>query len=213
MAKKKKRKFKKGFKALLWLIILLLIAGGLFYLDNKKIISFQNIWKETDVKVLKIKNYLGKIEKTNKDNEDSLSDTSNTLEESQIKKEAYIRIFRNRLPSKNLNFASSSELSLNGDMKIFLQDTREDMGYLYININNDPEYVWITLVSAIDAEPLKTDLQKKLKYLDYLDLRFSNKVFYRFHKENEIIPTVSTSTNIEMPIEIATSTTDTIETN
>lgn len=203
MAKKKKRKFKKGFKALLWLIILLLIAGGLFYLNNKKIISFQNIWTETSNKVLKIKNYLEKKEKSTEATENSLTDI---FEKDKINKEEYIRIFRTRLPSKNLNFASSSEPSLNGDMKIFLQDTREEMGYLYVNINNDPEYVWITFVSAVDAEPLKTDLKKKLKYLDYLDLRFSNKVFYRFHKENEIIPTVNT--NIEMPIEIATSTTE-----
>ena len=208
MAKKKKRKFKKGFKALLWFIILLLIAGGLFYLDNKKIISFQNIWAETSNKVLKIKSHLEKKEKSTEVTENSLTDI-----------EEYIRIFRTRLPSKNLNFASSSESSLNGDVKIFLQDTREEMGYLYVNINNDPEYDWITFVSAVDAEPLKTDLKKKLKYLDYLDLRFSNKVFYRFHKENEIMPTVSTSTstststsanaNIETPIEIATSTTET----
>ncbi len=203
MAKKKKRKFKKGFKALLWLIILLLIAGGLFYLNNKKIISFQNIWTETSNKVLKIKDYLEKKEKSTEATENSLTDI---FEKDKINKEEYIRIFRTRLPSKNLNFASSSEPSLNGDMKIFLQDTREEMGYLYVNINNDPEYVWITFVSAVDAEPLKTDLKKKLKYLDYLDLRFSNKVFYRFHKENEIIPTVNT--NIEMPIEIATSTTE-----
>lgn len=207
MAKKKKRKFKKGFKALLWLIILLLIAGGLFYLNNKKIISFQNIWTETSNKVLKIKDYLEKKEKsTDETIENSLTDI---FEKDNINKEEYIRIFRTRLPSKNLNFASSSEPSLNGDIKIFLQGTREEMGYLYVNINNDPEYVWITFVSAVDAEPLKTDLKKKLKYLDYLDLRFSNKVFYRFHKENEIIPTVNTNTNIEVSTEIATSTTET----
>lgn len=206
MAKKKRRKFKKGFKALLWLIILLLIAGGLFYLDNKKIISFQNIWTETSNKVLKIKDYLEKKEKSTETTENSLTDI---FEKDNINKEEYIRIFRTRLPSKNLNFASSSEPSLNGDIKIFLQGTREEMGYLYVNINNDPEYVWITFVSAVDAEPLKTDLKKKLKYLDYLDLRFSNKVFYRFHKENEIIPTVNTNTNIEVSTEIATSTTET----
>lgn len=207
MAKKKRRKFKKGFKALLWLIILLLIAGGLFYLDNKKIISFQNIWTETSNKVLKIKDYLEKKEKsTDETTENSLTDI---FEKDKINKEEYIRIFRTRLPSKNLNFASSSEPSLNGDIKIFLQGTREEMGYLYVNINNDPEYVWITFVSAVDAEPLKTDLKKKLKYLDYLDLRFSNKVFYRFHKENEIIPTVNTNTNIEVSTEITTSTTET----
>lgn len=39
---------------------------------------------------------------------------------------------------------------------------------------------WSTLVSAIDTEPLKSSLQKEKEKLLYIDLRFGNKVFYKF---------------------------------
>lgn len=41
--------------------------------------------------------------------------------------------------------------------------------------------VWSTLVSAIDTEPLKTKLEKNKEGLEYLDVRYGNKVFYRFN--------------------------------
>lgn len=36
------------------------------------------------------------------------------------------------------------------------------------------------LDAAMDTEPLKTDFQKKYQTLQYIDLRFGNKVYYRF---------------------------------
>jgi hypothetical protein len=39
---------------------------------------------------------------------------------------------------------------------------------------------WSTLVSAIDTNPLKSSLQKEKEKLLYIDLRFGNKVFYKF---------------------------------
>ncbi len=68
-------------------------------------------------------------------------------------------------------------------MKIFLKNENDNSSYIYINTNDKAEYVWITFVSAIDAEPLKTKLKNKLTKLDYIDLRFSNKVFYKFKDE------------------------------
>jgi hypothetical protein len=44
----------------------------------------------------------------------------------------------------------------------------------------DQRKVWTTLVSAIDTEPLKEKLEKNRKGLLYLDVRYGNKVFYRF---------------------------------
>lgn len=170
MAKRKKRKLKKGFKIFLWIFFIALVSASLFYLNSKKIISFKEIPNNVSSNIDLIKNVFSK--KTKKE-EVTISPKSEN--------ERFIAIFRNRLPSKNLNFASSSPISENGDMKIFLKDTENDSGYIFINTKNDPSYVWITFVSAVDAEPLKGELENKLKYLDYIDLRFSNKVFYKFN--------------------------------
>lgn len=45
---------------------------------------------------------------------------------------------------------------------------------------NDYKKVWSTLVSAIDTDPLKTKLATDKDNLEYLDVRYGNKVFYRF---------------------------------
>lgn len=44
----------------------------------------------------------------------------------------------------------------------------------------DEEKAWSTLLSAIDTEPLKGKLRTDLSSLLYLDIRFGNKVFYKF---------------------------------
>jgi hypothetical protein len=48
----------------------------------------------------------------------------------------------------------------------------------------DMDKVWSTIVSAIDTDPLKTKLQNSLQSLEYLDIRFPNKVFYKFKDES-----------------------------
>lgn len=45
----------------------------------------------------------------------------------------------------------------------------------------DFKKVWSTLVSAIDTDPLKSKLAKNREGLEYLDVRYGNKVFYRFN--------------------------------
>ena len=44
----------------------------------------------------------------------------------------------------------------------------------------DQKKVWSTLVSALDTDPLKTKLATDKGKLEYLDVRYGNKVFYRF---------------------------------
>ena len=44
----------------------------------------------------------------------------------------------------------------------------------------DHKKTWSTLVSAIDTDPLKEKLTTKKEKLEYLDVRYGNKVFYRF---------------------------------
>jgi hypothetical protein len=45
----------------------------------------------------------------------------------------------------------------------------------------DQKKVWTTLVSAIDTDPLKSKLEHNRDGLLYLDVRYGNKVFYRFN--------------------------------
>ena len=46
--------------------------------------------------------------------------------------------------------------------------------------DSDMKKTWSTLVSAIDTDPLKSKLANDKKNLEYLDVRYGNKVFYKF---------------------------------
>lgn len=166
-ARQGKRKFKKGFLRLLSFISFLVLVGVAYLLNSKNIVHINigtnNYWQN-------IKSFF--ISKEDADKDENI-ETPNDENE-------FITLFRSRLPSKNLEYASSSEIAANGDMKIFLKGTKNDTGYIYVNTNDRPDYVWITFVSAIDVEPLKTKLAQNLSSLDYFDLRFSNKIFYKF---------------------------------
>ena len=52
----------------------------------------------------------------------------------------------------------------------------------YVIFNMDSDYAKIAenLQSALGVEPLRTDIQNKFSTLQYLDLRFGNKVYYKF---------------------------------
>lgn len=60
----------------------------------------------------------------------------------------------------------------------------------------DSDKVWSNLVSAIDTDPLKSQLLQKKEELEYLDTRFGNKVFFKFtnSKKTDIIENNATST-------------------
>lgn len=45
----------------------------------------------------------------------------------------------------------------------------------------DIKKVWSTLLSAIDTDPLAAKLTQSRETLEYLDIRFGNKVFYKFN--------------------------------
>ncbi len=63
------------------------------------------------------------------------------------------------------------------------------------------EKEWSNVISAIDTEPLKTLLEKKKEKLEYIDVRFGNKVFYKFTNTATpaIIPVYATSTASTTP--------------
>jgi hypothetical protein len=53
--------------------------------------------------------------------------------------------------------------------------------YVYFLRSANQKKVWSTLVSAIDTDPLKSKLSENRNGLQYLDVRYGNKVFYRFN--------------------------------
>jgi len=98
-------------------------------------------------------------------------------------KEKFSIIFQERLNSQNLKYASSSQVDEFGDIKIFLQGTENEAGYIILNTkNNNPDEIWINFISGIANPDLKEKLKDNLKNLIYIDLRFNNKIFYKFKK-------------------------------
>lgn len=65
------------------------------------------------------------------------------------------------------------------DGDVMLLDARDASKVLFVR-DADVKKIWSTLVSAIDTDPLKTKLDKERDNLLYLDVRFGNKVFYKF---------------------------------
>ncbi len=60
-------------------------------------------------------------------------------------------------------------------------DTKQKIVF---TVENDIDAVYANLVSALNAPPLKTDLVKKFDTFQYIDLRYDNKVYYRFQSED-----------------------------
>lgn len=166
MVKKKKRKLKSWFKRLIYFFFLLLIILTIYLLHSEKIINLPKIYKESKTLVIG-------LFKKNK--------PSVTLPLTQAEK--FTELFKNRLPSQNLEYATSS-IDEAGNLKIYLKNTANEEGYLYVNNKDDANYVWITFISVMAAEPLASELKTNLLGLDYIDLRFSNKVFYKFKDTN-----------------------------
>ena len=70
----------------------------------------------------------------------------------------------------------------NGDVKIFLsvKNKISKEPYLIFKIDSDFKNVAENLESAISTEPLLSNLKNKYTLLQYIDLRFGNKVYYKF---------------------------------
>lgn len=60
----------------------------------------------------------------------------------------------------------------------------ESGSYIIFKSKDDLEKLWITLLSAIETAPLKDSLSGELNKLSYIDVRFGNKVFYKFTNTN-----------------------------
>lgn len=68
-----------------------------------------------------------------------------------------------------------------GDIKVFLSSSTSQLGpFVIFKDNADFNQVIENLQSVLTTEPLKTEFKTKYSSLLYIDLRFGNKVYYKF---------------------------------
>ncbi len=70
----------------------------------------------------------------------------------------------------------------NGDIKIFLSsvDSLLNGPEIIFKIDSDLKIVAENLQVALNTEPLQSNFKNKYSSLLYIDLRFGNKVYYKF---------------------------------
>ena len=97
---------------------------------------------------------------------------------------------------------------------IFLKNTKDEAGYLYVNTKDNVEEVWTTFASVAIADPIKNLLNNDLLNLNYVDLRFKNKVFYKFNGlNNSASSSIPVATSTIVATSSATTTSSTTNTN
>jgi hypothetical protein len=70
----------------------------------------------------------------------------------------------------------------NGDMEFYLSSKNSLVNSPRVIFKRDADFVKIAenLQSAVKSEPLNTTLKEKYDSLNYIDLRFGNKIYYKF---------------------------------
>ena len=67
-----------------------------------------------------------------------------------------------------------------GDVEIFFSRSSDDKPKIIIQADADMENLAENLSAALETEPLKTRIKEEYSKLEYLDLRFENKVYSKF---------------------------------
>lgn len=83
------------------------------------------------------------------------------------------------IPKINTVLFTVGHINVNGYGDIILSDENQTK-MVKLSSSIDTEKQWSNVISAVDTEPLKSLLVTKKDYLEYLDVRFGNKVFYKF---------------------------------
>ncbi len=100
-----------------------------------------------------------------------------------IAERAWLDTFIKRLEKTNLNKNNTVK---NIKVSSVFYDKYHDAylklesGEIRVNTNSNLETVWNDYVSAVEDKDLKNKISTDMDNLEYLDLRFVNKLFYRF---------------------------------
>ncbi|MFZ1019786.1 MAG: hypothetical protein WAN61_02255 [Minisyncoccia bacterium] len=89
--------------------------------------------------------------------------------------------FKDMLEKMGLKPISLSSAD-NGDIQMSLDGGTASAPEIVFNMNSDLETVAENLETALTTEPLQSEFATKYTSLQYIDLRFGNKVYYKFSK-------------------------------
>ncbi len=118
------------------------------------------------------------------------SDTENLIEINPIAKYAMssevlsnVSTFASKIATSALK-PSAYSITEDGDAIIFLFRNSDILPEVRYNPKHDPITASSGFKTAISSEPLKSKLTTSFSTLEYIDVRFANKVFYKFGNEN-----------------------------
>jgi len=95
---------------------------------------------------------------------------------------ARVATFAKQITSSSFK-PSAYSITPDGDALIFLYRDSDSSPVIRYNPLHDPLTVVAQFKAAIGTEPLKSKLATSLSTLDYIDVRFPNKIFYKFNDE------------------------------
>lgn len=131
------------------------------------------------------------------ENKDGLM-TNKLIMKEATSTEALFDAVSNIIPKINTVLFNVTNISVlpYGDVIISDESMKSSVKLSFL-VNLDKE--WSNVISAVDTEPLKSLLETKKDKLEYIDVRFDNKVFYKF--TNTVIPTIinASTTNNYVP--------------
>ncbi len=184
---------------LFWVLLVISLALSFVYKDQLKSFYINRFLNEDKKSTINNLENNGTTKDYNVSNLTLASGTSITL-----KDRIYIYTFIKRLESYNMQ---DSNIENKEKLKLKIQSVYFDIykdaylhmekGEIRINIYNDLDTVWNDYLSAIGDNKLSYKLKNERDNLDYLDLRFPNKLFYKFKTYDQRIlgtSTISSST-------------------
>lgn len=109
----------------------------------------------------------------------------------------------NIIPKVNTVLFNVTNINIlpHGDVFIANESMTSMVKLTYL-LNLDKE--WSNVISAVDTEPLKGLLLSKKDQFEYVDVRFDNKVFYKF--TNTLIPSIISASTTKNYVQKATTT-------
>jgi hypothetical protein len=114
---------------------------------------------------------------------DSLSPISSHFFPESFKK---IILLKEAIEKMNLKLSSFSlENQEDGNLFLSCNGKTQNAPRIIFKLNSDYNKLIENLQSAITTEPLQSDLKNRLNNLNYIDLRFGNKIFYKFRQNND----------------------------
>jgi len=114
---------------------------------------------------------------------DNRKDKSHKIGENFIDKDEFVRLVNFKKYLDQYIIRSNALILKNNEEYEFVLDKMADEDQfpkIFINKNSDFEKILNNLLSAIETEPFASEYKKNYNNLEYIDLRFENKVYYKF---------------------------------